>query len=118
MVGIPSMLKDVLSNAFRKPATVKYPFERLQPPAGFRGKHVVYWDKCIGCGVCARDCPAFAIELVEYKGRKLPIIDLSKCIFCYQCADSCPRGVIDMSPVFELATWKKEELLIKPEAEK
>jgi len=115
MVGLPSMLKEVLSNVFKRPFTVKYPYQRLEPPDGFRGRHAVDWSKCIGCGVCARDCPAFAIELVEVEGRRYPLIDLAKCIFCYQCADSCPRGAITPTKVFELATWRKEDLLVKPE---
>jgi formate hydrogenlyase subunit 6/NADH:ubiquinone oxidoreductase subunit I len=47
------------------------------------------------------------------KGLK-PLIDLSRCIFCYQCADSCPRGAISSTIVFELASWHREELYVKP----
>lgn len=114
MVGIPTLLKSVVANVFKRPATVKYPFERLEPPKGFRGIHEVDWDKCIGCGVCAYDCPGFAIELIDTPKGLRPVIDLSKCIFCYQCAESCPRGVIKASKRFEAAAGRKEELLIRP----
>lgn len=114
MARIPSLLKSVVANAFRRPATVKYPYQRLEPPKGFRGRHEVDWEKCIGCGVCARDCPALAIELVETPKGLKPLIDLSRCIFCYQCADSCPRGAISSTIVFELASWHREELYVKP----
>lgn len=28
------------------------------------------WDKCIGCGVCAKSCPSHAISMVPYKFPK------------------------------------------------
>ena len=42
---------------------------------------------CIGCGECARCCPAKAIQLEN----KLPVIDREKCIKCYCCQELCPR---------------------------
>ncbi|MCX8205425.1 MAG: NADH-quinone oxidoreductase subunit I [Candidatus Nezhaarchaeota archaeon] len=114
MVSLPPLLKSVFSNIFKRPATVKYPFQRLEPPEGFRGRHEVDWAKCIGCGTCARDCPAFAIEIVNTAQGPRTSIDLAKCIFCYQCADSCPRGAISSTKVFELATWRRESLVIRP----
>ncbi len=43
-------------------------------------------DKCIGCGVCARNCPVNCIQGV----RKSPYkIDKSKCIKCGMCMESC-----------------------------
>ncbi len=42
--------------------------------------------KCIGCGQCAQNCPAEAIEMKE----KLPHIDFSRCIKCFCCHELCP----------------------------
>lgn len=117
MVKVPPLLKSVVANLFRRPATVKYPFQRLEPPEGFRGRHQVDWDRCIGCGTCARDCPSFAIQMVGASQGPRPSIDLAKCIFCYQCADSCPRGAISSTRAFELATWRREDLIIRPPAQ-
>ncbi len=45
---------------------------------------------CIGCGLCAKNCPEKAIEMVD----NLPIIDYSKCVGCGLCADKCPSKCI------------------------
>ena len=52
-------------------------------------------DKCIGCGMCARNCPADAIHKTTYvaPGHKLPSleIDPAKCVKCGACLDSCKK---------------------------
>ena len=64
--------------------------------------------------MCARDCPAFAIEIVEVDGKKRPQFDLNKCIFCNQCVESCPRNAIKGTAEYELATTDKNSLIITP----
>lgn len=45
---------------------------------------------CIGCGLCARNCPNGAIKMEN----NLPVFDYSKCDGCMTCVAKCPRKVI------------------------
>ncbi len=55
-------------------------------------------DKCIGCGKCAKNCPADTIHKTDYiaPGHKLPSyeIDPSKCVKCGACMSGCKFGAI------------------------
>lgn len=105
------MLPELIRNFFKKPNTVKYPFERLTPPSGFRGKMVWEPEKCTGCQACVRDCPTNAIEVTRVTPdvRKFnTVYKLELCIFCGQCVDSCPVECIHWTAQFELAGSKDE----------
>jgi formate hydrogenlyase subunit 6/NADH:ubiquinone oxidoreductase subunit I len=112
---ITPMVKEVFSHLFKKAATTKYPFVKCEVPDNFRGLQVFDIGLCISCGLCSRDCPAKAIEMVDVNGKKRPLIHLDQCIFCYQCAEGCPRGAIKSSKIFELATTCKSSLVLRPE---
>jgi len=113
---ISPMFRRAVSHIFTKPATKQYPFVKPILPEDYRGQQVFDSKLCIGCGLCSRDCPAKAIEMVDVEGKKRPQFRLDQCIFCYQCAESCPRNAIKTSVFYELATTDKSSLVMKPQA--
>jgi NADH:ubiquinone oxidoreductase subunit F (NADH-binding)/NAD-dependent dihydropyrimidine dehydrogenase PreA subunit len=58
-------------------------------------------EKCEGCGICARACPA---EAIKGGKRMVHVIEQDKCIKCGTCLDICPAkfsavGVVSGEPV-------------------
>ncbi|MGA9116429.1 MAG: NADH-quinone oxidoreductase subunit I, partial [Bacteroidota bacterium] len=113
---IPEILKGMaltLRQVFRPKFTRQYPEERWNPPASFRGRPVLVQEegveRCVACGLCARVCPALAIEVqaseTELEKERFPImfeINMLRCIFCGFCEEACPEEAIVMSDEYEL----------------
>jgi len=107
------MIWQVLGSLFKKPATTKYPFVKKAMPDKFRGKLKFYPEKCIGCKLCMKDCPANAISIKKAGEKSFECeIDLGKCIYCGQCADSCIKKAIEMTSEFELAALERGKLKV------
>ncbi len=94
------MFRDISTSLFHRPATEKYPFERRTPPPRLRG--MLTWDResCVGCGLCAQDCPANALEVFVLDRKEKRIVLFyhpDRCTFCAQCVHSCRHGSLEMS---------------------
>ncbi len=77
------MLSDVSRSLFRRPATENYPFVRqVNPP---RLRSFLKWDPeaCTGCGLCAMDCPANAIQVTMLDRKE------KRFVFSYHADRAC-----------------------------
>jgi len=122
---IPEIVKGMvltLKHFFRPKFTRQYPEERWNPPASFRGRPVLVEEqgveRCVACGLCARVCPALAIEVqaseTELEKERYPVsfeINMLRCIFCGFCEEVCPEEAIVMSDEYELVFTKPDEAI-------
>jgi len=81
-----------LGNLFKKPATVKYPFEPTYKPADYRGMIVHNPDLCIWCRRCEMVCPPGAIVFSQsIYGQQTFHYNSHVCIYCGRCVFNCPK---------------------------
>jgi len=113
---VMTMWRDALGALLKQPATQQYPFVRKEAPGNLRGHLVWDKDKCTGCGLCAKDCPADAIEVIalDKKAKRFVLrYHVDRCTFCAQCVESCRQGCLQMlSDQWELASGDKDAFLV------
>jgi len=104
---------EVLGSVFKKPATVLYPAEKTVKPPRLRGRITFFPEKCIGCKLCMKDCPANAIFITKVGEKQFECdIRLDRCVYCAQCVDSCMKKALEVTPDFELAQIDKNKLKV------
>ena len=129
------LLPQLWRTLFTRPITVRYPFGPLELPSYFRGRVVIDIDLCRGCGLCVRDCPAFALELERESDTLSPLVlspALSKvegkaegsksrdkfrlihypdrCAYCGQCQDVCRYEAIWLTSEYVPAAADRDAL--------
>ena len=112
---IAAFLPEILRHLFKKPATVDYPFVKLEVPKDFRGTPFLHPELCIVCRACIRDCPAEAIDILtinEAEKKFKMVIHNDRCIHCAQCVESCPTTpkALEMDHLFETAAFRRWDL--------
>ncbi len=133
---IPEIFKGMVltfKQMLRPKFTRQYPEERFNPQPSYRGRPVLVEhngvERCVACGLCARVCPALAIEVqaaeTELEKERYPErfeINMLRCIFCGFCEEACPEEAIVMSDEYELvftnpehAIYGKDKLLMSAE---
>lgn len=102
-----------------RPVCILYPYEKMWVPDNYRGRPGLDFDKCVGCGMCARMCPTGCIMLVECdddNGNKVerPQVNMGRCALCGYCAEYCPVDAMTVTPEFELAEYTRYDLIYGP----
>jgi len=111
MKKLGAMLSDALKSVTSKPVTDLYPREPSEVPERLRS--FIVWNPalCTGCGLCAMDCPAQALDLtvIDKKAKRFTLeYHVDRCTFCAQCVQSCNQDAIHMSnDHWELASVDK-----------
>ena len=82
----------------KKPAPAEKPAEGAAPACTVAprddGKPVNDPSKCVYCTLCAKKCPAGALEVD--RAAKTWTCDYDKCVACGTCAEACPKKCIIM----------------------
>lgn len=108
---------------FRPKFTRQYPEERFEPTGSYRGRPVLVkeeeGERCVACGLCARVCPALAIEVqageTEREKERFPEkfeINMLRCIYCSFCEEACPEEAIVMSKDYDLVFQTQDEAIL------
>ena len=94
--------KMTFGSLFKKPETVRYPFEEKPMPEGLKGHIVINVDDCILCGMCERSCSTGCIKTDKQEGTWA--IDRLQCVQCGYCITVCPKKCLHMDPHYAPAT--------------
>ena len=103
-----------------KPNTILYPYQKLDLPPTYRGKHTLDFKRCIGCSNCVQICPNDCMWMEKIDDPELgkierPGIDLGRCLFCGLCVEVCPTVAIHETVEFELADASRAKLKFTPQ---
>ncbi|MBT7324322.1 MAG: 4Fe-4S dicluster domain-containing protein, partial [Anaerolineae bacterium] len=79
-------------------------------------------DACIGCTLCAIDCPYKALEMIERKNgsgsKMIALAHPNMCVSCGICIGSCAYDAIEVGELNAKAMWEATNLLLAQAKEK
>lgn len=128
--GIISVVVNLIETAgdcFTSSDTLKH-CDEISPEKN-RGRLLINWEDCIGCGLCAEACPVRCISIdtvpagpqeelgITSDGRKKEVwvlefdIDLAKCFFCGFCVLPCPTECISMTDEYNYFVYNRNNLI-------
>jgi len=106
--------------------TTEYPEIRTEVAPGYRGVHRLNLDengnlRCVACEMCSTACPSQCIKIVpaqmpydESNKERKPVkfeIDELRCIFCGFCEEACPEDAIELTRIYDVASFSREEMI-------
>ncbi|MEM2464507.1 MAG: 4Fe-4S binding protein [Candidatus Bathyarchaeia archaeon] len=91
--------------------------EFWQTPEGFRGRHEIDKEKCIGCGACAQICTADAIEVRDGPEKRIVRVNYGHCTFCAFCQDECPTQAIRLTGAYHLLSSDPQKARVENEVD-
>ncbi len=121
-------LKTTVRHMFAPKVTLEFPEQKPQLPPHFKGVHRLNRDehgrvRCVACYLCATACPAHCIDIVAAPSpwpdrEKYPevfVIDELRCIYCGMCEEACPVDAIELTTLYDLTGYSREEMLFDKE---
>ena len=126
--AIADGLATTLGHMFSRKITEQYPEQPPSVPGNYRGVHRLNRDeagrvKCVACYMCASACPARCIDIVAAPSpwpdrEKYPetfVIDELRCIYCGMCEEACPVDAIELTTLYDLTGFSREQMVFDKE---
>lgn len=72
---------------------------------------IIDTEKCIGCGLCKKDCVGFDIDVKDGKA----VSNGASCILCGHCEAICPQGAIKINGFNDEVTEFESQVRLDPQ---
>ena len=104
-MGYFKLGKMTLKSLFKRPETIRYPYETKPPVEDLKGHVENDIVECTLCGICAKRCPTGCITVD--KEAESWTINPFDCIQCRTCVRECPQHCLTMMPEYRKPAFEK-----------